>query len=348
MRLRHLRLSVAATALLLAHLASSSTAFAQSDADRATARSLGQDGEAALDARDYKKAEDRFRRADRLVHAPTLALGLARALAGEAKYVEAQETYNRIVREGVFPGAPEPFRRAVEDARKEVDSVSAKVAGATITVQGPGGVDVSNPTVSIDDVPVNAASLGVRRLIDPGAHVLKVSADGYKPAELHFTVNEGGAVDEPVSLEKAPNAPPATTPATTPATAPPPPTAGPGTTGAAPEAHGSSSLLPIVAFGVGGAGLVLGAITGGIALGDHSSIANKCPAGPSSCPASEQSDIDSYHTMGLLSTVGFIVAGVGAAAGVVLLVTQPKETTGSSFHISPAIGLGSLGAVGSF
>jgi hypothetical protein len=100
-----------------------------------------------------------------------------------------------------------------------------------------------------------------------------------------------------------------------------------------------------VAFGVGGAGLVLGAITGGIALGDHSSLSNKCGGG---CPASAQGDLDSYHLMGTLSTVGFIVAGVGAATGAVLLLVQPKETTASGFHVAPAIGLGSVGAVGSF
>jgi hypothetical protein len=342
----HFRTSclLTASAAAVSLLASAPTALAQSDADRATARELGQSGETALEAKDFKKAEDYFRRADRLVHAPTLALGLARALAGVGKYVESQETYNRIVREGVFPGAPDAFRRAVDDAKKEVDGVVGKVAGATITVSAPGGAEVANPTVTIDDVPVNSASLGVKRLVDPGAHVLKVSADGYKPAELHFTVNEGGSVNEPVTLEKAPNAPPPTTtttppPSTTTSTTPPTTTTPP------PAASHSMNPLPIVAFGVGGAGLVLGVITGGIALGDHGNLSNKCTNG---CPASESSDLSSYHTMGAISTVGFVVAGVGAAAGVILLLTAPKETTGSGFQVTPTIGLGSIGAVGTF
>ena len=41
-------------------------------------------------------------------------IGLARALAAEAKYVEAQETYNRIVREGLPPGAPDAFKHALD------------------------------------------------------------------------------------------------------------------------------------------------------------------------------------------------------------------------------------------
>ncbi len=110
-------------------------AHAQSDSDRATARALGQDGQQALDNKDYVTAEDRFRRADKMVHAPTLMLGLARALAAEGKFVEAQESYNRIIREGLPPGAPDAFKHALDEAKKEVDTVAPKVAAVTITVK---------------------------------------------------------------------------------------------------------------------------------------------------------------------------------------------------------------------
>ena len=347
---------LAASAALVAVLASAPSALAQSDADRATARSLGQDGQTALDGKDYKTAEDRFRRADKLVHAPTLGLGLARALAGGAKYVEAQETYNRLIREGVFPGAPEAFRKAVDDAKKEVDAVSAKVAGATITVQGPAGSEVSNPRVMLDDVSVNAASLGVRRLVDPGAHVLKVAADGFKPAEMRFNVHEGGSVNEQVTLDKDPNATAATTP--TPATTAP---TTPGLTGTPGQPRHDRPILAaagplLVEQGAPHRRLRRG-WRGPPPRGHHrlhrprrslEHIEQVPLRAPGHAPASEQSDISSYHTMGALSDVGFVVAGVGAAAGVVLLLTAPKQTTGSGFHVAPAIGLGSLGAVGTF
>ncbi len=77
-------------------------AFAQSDAEnRATARALAAQGQEQLEAKDYAKAEDSFRRADALFHAPTLVLGIARASAAEGKFVEAWEAYNRIIIEGV-------------------------------------------------------------------------------------------------------------------------------------------------------------------------------------------------------------------------------------------------------
>src|SRR3954465_4696982 len=50
-----------------------------SASERATARSLAQEGYAALTEKDYVAAEDRFRRANELVHAPTLVIDRARA-----------------------------------------------------------------------------------------------------------------------------------------------------------------------------------------------------------------------------------------------------------------------------
>jgi hypothetical protein len=104
-----------------------------------------------------------------------------------------------------------------------------------------------------------------------------------------------------------------------------------------------------VGIGVGGAALIMGAATGGVALSKHSALAEKCPSGhcPSDKQSAYQSDVDSYKTMGTVSTVGFIAGGVLAATGIILVATSPKAktTTGS---ISPIIGLGYLGAEGKF
>lgn len=340
------RTSLAAFALVLAAPAAS---LAQSDADRATARQLGQDGEQALDAKDYKRAEDDFRRADSLIHAPTLLLGLARALAGEGKFVEAQEAYQRIIREGVAPGAPDAFKRALDSAKTEVQDIAPKLGGVTITVKAAGGGDVPNVKVTIDDAPVSAAALGVKRAANPGAHVVRASADGFKPATLNVTVPVGASVDAPLTLEKdlsAP-APPTGQPGPTDANAPGPQQPAP-EQAAAPSSSGRS-ILPWIAFGVGGVGLGLGAVTGILALGKHSDLSKACTGG--TCGPDQQSNLDSYHTLGMLSTVGFIVAGVGAAAGVTLLVLQPKATPDAA-PAAPAarlvVGPGSIGAVGTF
>jgi len=319
-------------------------AHAQSDADRATARQLGQDGQKALDSKDYKTAEDDFRHADGLVHAPTLLLGLARALAGEGKLVEAQEAYRRIIREGVAPGAPEVFSRAVDDAKREVQDVAPRLGGLTIKVQAADGTPVPGAKVVLDDVPVSAAGLGVRRAVDPGDHVVKVSADGYKSAELKVTVAAGASADAPLSLEKDPNAAPSPptpdgTAAPTPAPDQPPPDQSPA----------KFNVWPWVAFGVGAVGLGVGAVAGGLALGKHSDLQTACTGG--TCGPAQQSELSSYHTLGAVSTVGFVVAGVGAVAGVAMLLWWPKPSSSqpaTGLYVQPVLGLGSIGAVGSF
>ena len=79
-------------------LTASPRAFAQaSEADRATARSLAREGHDALLKKDYALAEDRFRRADQLVHAPSLVVDHARALVGLGRLVEAHERYALVL-----------------------------------------------------------------------------------------------------------------------------------------------------------------------------------------------------------------------------------------------------------
>jgi hypothetical protein len=183
-------------------------------------------------------------------------------------------------------------------------------------------------------------ALGVERFVNPGPHVVKASAPGLKEATREFTIPEGGAQSVAVALEKDQGSPVASETSPTPVTHP-----------LAADTQGKPNRLPaIIAFGVGGAGLVLGAVTGGLALGKHGTLHNECPGNV--CPPSASSDLSSYHTMGTLSTVGFIVAGVGAAGGVVLLFVGPKTQAAPSaaqtFQVTPYVGAGSVGAVGRF
>lgn len=337
------------------------TAHAQSDADKATARQLGQEGQVALDAKDFKTAEDRFRRADSLFRAPTLALGLARAYAGGGKFVAAQETYNRIIREGAPAGSPPAFAKAVEEAKAEVGAVSSKIGSVVVNVTG-----ADSPKVTLDDQPFPNAALGVKRSVDPGTHVIKATADGYRTEQANVTISEGGTGTATLNLQKDPSAVAAVPPPT--GSAPPPATVGASDSNPPPGADvgtGGGSMnktLGFVALGVGGVGLAVGAVTGIMAMGKHSDLEKACPDGK--CTSDKQSDVDSYGTLGTVSTVGFIVGGVGVAAGLVLVLTAPKEGRAAALSrplvamppkpapargfVSPVIGPASVGAVGRF
>jgi acetylglutamate kinase len=109
-------------------------------------------------------------------------------------------------------------------------------------------------------------------------------------------------------------------------------------------------ILTYVAFGVGGAGLVAGSVTGALALGKRSDLRGQCLS-DGSCPSSQRQRIDNYHAFGTVSGIAFGVGIAGIATGVVLLVTQPKgeePTPQAGLRVRPVLGLGVLGAEGTF
>ena len=295
------------------------TARAQSEADKATARALAMEGQKALEAKDYATAADRFKRADALYHAPTLSVGLARAYVGLGKYVEAAETYNRVIREKVPDDASDPYKAAVEDARREIEGLHAKIGWATIRVEGP-----KEPKVMLDETEVNVASLGVKRAVNPGSHVVRATADGFKPGEQSFTIQAGSTQDVVLTLEADPDAEVSTGGDTT---------------------NDTLRLVGFVAIGVGAAGLIVGGVTGGLAMGKHSELEDNCPNG--ACPPDQQDNLDSFHTLGTVSTIGFIAGGVIAAAGIVLVVVGSlgaSEEGADTARLTAEIGPGHIGA----
>jgi hypothetical protein len=324
--------------LALLSLLSSERAFAQSDSDKTTARELGQAAEAKLAAQDYKGAENDFRRANALYHAPTLLLGMARAQARLGKVVEAWENYHTIILENVT--SPPAFASALADAQTEIATVESRRAKVTIVVNG-----ADSPIVTIDGAPLKVEALGVSRFIDPGSHVFKASAPGRKPATSSLTMAEGTSQNVSLLLEVDPDAV---------AAGPVVPGVAPGAAARPTDAASTSSgswnrTAGFVAGGVGVAALIEGVITGIIAVGKHSDLAKACTNG---CPASEDSALSSYHTVGALSTVGFIVGGVGIAGGAILIFTAPKSsqssTSAAGLRVTPFIGPGSAGATGTF
>lgn len=327
-----------AAAFLALALVQSPAAADVSDVDRATARTLTLEGYEALDRKDYATAADRFARADALYHVPTVALGLAHAQVGLGKLVGALATYSRIVREGVPPNAPPAFVKAVEDSRREIEALMQRIPSVIIVVRG-----ASEPKVMLDGVEVPAAALGVKRPVDPGTHVVHVTAAGALPGDANVTILEGKV--ETVTIELKP-APVSQVPVVPAAPAQPPPAAPPAAPPAeAPSGGSTQKTLGFVAIGLGGAGLGLGAITGGLALSKHSSLIDQCPSGhcKPSQQASLQSDVDSYHTLGALSTAGFIAGGALLGAGVILVLTAPKPK-----YVAPVLGLGYAGVEGRF
>jgi Tetratricopeptide repeat len=308
---------------LVSTMALPATAWAQaqpSGADRATARALAHEGVEAQKHGQYDLAVDRFQRASALVHAPTLLLGLARAQVATGKLVEANETYQQILREPLGPGAPAAFVKAVDEAKHDSPDLAARLSWVTLAVVGPPADSV---VVQLDGVTVPSAAVGVRLACNPGAHVVKASATGFDPAEQHFAMSEAGQQTISVTLRAQPAAAPAPTPAAVAATTPPadvdlhPPSPSP--------EHRSSwqKSAGIGALTIGAIGLVGGGVTGVLALTRHASLSDECPGGH--CSSAHSGDVTTYRTLANVSTVATIVGAAGTVAGITLLLTSPSS-----------------------
>ncbi len=118
---------------------------------------------------------------------------------------------------------------------------------------------------------------------------------------------------------------------------------------AAPAPGSLRKTLGFASLAVGGAGLVMGAATGGYVLSQHGTLKSECTGGK--CPPQDVSKLNTYDAMGAASTAGFIGGGVLAALGVVLVVTAPKAAPAGAtvgFTVRPLSGGGAFGAEGSF
>jgi hypothetical protein len=321
-----------------------------SAADRATARRLATEGQIALKKGDWDTAADRFERANDLLAAPTFLVRLARARAGQGRLVEAYEIYRKIIREGVAPDQPDAFKRALAEAKQEVKGVEPRLAWVSVSVVG------ANPNVvevQLNNAVIPSAALGAQRPVDPGTLHARATADGYQTAEAEVQLAEGEHLPA-IELRMVAQPKAETTIAVR-------DSSGPVMTDNGGEpAFISQSTLGYVALGLGGAGLAVGSITGIIAIGKHSDLEALCeepdvtpchiydPDGTKHDEAVQtKHELEKYSTA---ATVGFIAGGALAATGLILLITAPddpgKEGQAASFR--PYVGLGTIGAVGTF
>ena len=322
-----------------ATIALASPASAQSDANRAAARRLGKEALTLYEQGDYDAALDRFERAHDLVGLTTTGLYTARTLEKLGRLVEASELYLEASRIELPSDAPEQHVTAKADARKAYDALQSRIPQLTIEVQNV--PDGSEATVTLDGAPVPTALIGVARPADPGDHVVEASVGGPKRSQ-RIRLAEGAR--EQVTLDMAgvavaPGSAPVTPVPGDPAVGDPPPE------DPAADEGGSSVMATVgwVAIGLGGAGLVAGAIAGGIAISKKSALDDNCPGGE--CAPEFHGDVDSFETTRLVSTIGLVAGGVLAAGGLVLVLAAPSDDGGSAsvrLHLRPA-GLGISG-----
>lgn len=327
------RSAVASAALLAVVLCAPLAAAAgPSAADRETARALMDEGRTAQQKGDLKAALAAYKGADAIMQVPTTGLAVARAHAALGHLVEARDAALAVTRIPVAPKEPAIIaqgRKAAEDLAAEL---SPRIPTLKIEVKAPAGVV---PDVTVDDSAVPFDALIAPRRLNPGHHVVVAKVGSVeRRAEVDLAERDAKtvALELPADVKpvaKAPD-PKGTT------TEPPP------------EVKRKTSPLVYVGIGVGGAGLLVGGVAGLLSMTSVSSAKDECR--DSLCPPAAHSDLDSAQTWAVVSNIGFVVAGVGAATAVVGLVVGGKrvEVSQGAVRTRPYVGAGQVGVTGEF
>jgi hypothetical protein len=224
-------------------------------------------------------------------------------------------------------------RLAVKDAATEQAALLPRIPSVFVNVVGP-----SQVRVTIDDKPIPSALVGEKSAVNPGHHRVAASlGDAVQSREVDLKEGETARVD--FKFEgAAPGAAAAGSPG-----------AGEGPPSSADRGAGSSSgstqrALGIVGFAIGGAGLAVGGIFGLTAINKKKDLEKTCGSSLD-CPPGSHDDANSYNRMRTISTIGFVVGGIGVAAGATLFLTAPRH---DGAQIGAYIGPTGAGMAGKF
>lgn len=284
--------------------------------DPAAADSLFQAGRTAATAGNWTEACARFTESQRLDPAPGTAFNLADCHDHLGHIAQAWQFYRVVVDQ--LPADDE----RVTVSKEKIASLDARVPRLTLKAPAtaPRGLSVRR-----DDVDIGSASIGVPLAVDPGVHVIEVSAPGREVKRTTITLSEGEAREE--TIELGPMLP---RKSSAPSPAP---------VGQPPQGQRTAGLV-IGGFGV--ASILTGAITGGLTVAKKSIVDDHCDHSK----ACDSEGLDAAHagkTLGPLTTVAL---GVGAAAlttGIVLIATSPSGSrsaprTSLTTHIGAGLG----------
>lgn len=319
--------ALALAATVVACALAPATASALPSADVAKARSLAGEASDLLDQKRYAEALERVEEAERTFHAPTHLAMIGEALEGLGRLAEALATFEKLEAERLSAAAPQAFRRAKQQASTKARALSARVPSLAVRVQGP---PVGTASATLDGRAIDLAA-GRAARVDPGERTLRVEATGFvSVARKVWLPARADVVDVEVTLERATPTPPRA------AAQPIAPTG-------APEGKRSfwrSRTPAYTALGLGAAGLVVGAVTGGLSLARVSDLKTRCPNG--ACAPADQGNLDAAGALGTTSTVAFAVGAVLVATGAVLFVVNhpaKREPPTVGLHLT-ATGLG--------
>ncbi|MEZ4294056.1 MAG: tetratricopeptide repeat protein [Polyangiaceae bacterium] len=292
--------------------------------ERREALVLSNKARAAMWGKRFDEAADLLRQANSIEPTPQRRLDLSRALVETGKLVEASQLLNAMASDTTMGPKGRYYQAA---AKKQLAQFESRIPWLSVHVIGPS----AGAHVEIDGQEVQP---DIESPVDPGAHNIGVDADGYSSGDRRVTVAEGEHKQVTITLDALAKPPP-----------PPPPSSG------------GTKAPAIVAFSVGAVGIGVGAAFGVLAFDETARAKQYCDG--NKCPAIKEV-VDARNTAianGNVSTVGFVIGGVGVAAGVILLLTvgsssdkapPPTETGFVLPYVNAGENSGEFGLIGRF
>jgi hypothetical protein len=216
-------------------------------------------------------------------------LGVGKTLVQLGRLVEARDKLLAVSRLPASPDESPILTRARTDAASLQRQIAPRIAQLSVALRDlPEGVEVA---VTIDGERVPAGMVELPRALDPGEHQVVASGDGVHTVRRTVNLGQGEKHALTLTFERAAKS-------------------------SGGDDEPTISPLVYAGFAVAGAGIVVGAITGGISLSIYSSVKEDCDdAGR--CPTSRQEDGDRSLALAHVSTASFALAGAGAIVGAV-------------------------------
>jgi len=320
-----------------------------------------EDAKAARDSGDWKKACDLFDKSQKASASFGALYNLGECNDHLGNFATAWTSYKAAV-----SFARRSNDKRGDDADAKAKALEPKLSMLTVVSSHP----VPGLVVKRDGVDVTN-TVGVELPIDPGKHTIEASAPGYKTATVEVTIGtsaekksqEVPELTKDASGAGGDNATGGASP-TGSGGASPTGSGGAGgseSTGTGGADAGPSKGMPgvmiggLVVGGVGAAGLLLGAIMGGVAIGAKGDVEAACPN--STCSTQEGKDaLSTAKTDATVSTIGFIAGGVLAAGGAVMIIVgavsgkKSSDKPAAALYVVPEVNPYGAGALfgGSF
>lgn len=267
-----------------------------------TADALFRSGREALQRGDYAEACANFAESDRIEPSPGAKLN--RALC-ETQRGQLALAFH-LLQSAIATLPPDDERLLI--AQRHADELRGRLAFLTLTLRP--RTNAAARVVS-DGMQLTSAELGVPLAFDVGAHVLEVTATGYKPEVIHITLAAGESRALLLSVG--------------------PPIATPNADRGHTASRSEGTPWRTVGFGLAGAAAALTVsciVTGALAYDAKQDMARACDA-QSACSEEGLSAAARGESYAAISTASLVGALVSGGLGTVLLLTQktaPKQS----------------------